>query len=76
MQYVCYVGSVRIYIYSMYASSLQDAKNLRGTAAYNYVLKPVPTGVLILEAAVNELIQFSPFNELNGAAQMDTKYVE
>ncbi|KAG7282879.1 hypothetical protein CRUP_020717 [Coryphaenoides rupestris] len=51
----------------------KDAKNLRGAAAYNYILKPVPSGVLILEAAVNELIQFSPFNELNGAAQMDTK---
>ena len=60
----------------MYATSLQDAKNLRGAAAYNYVLKPVPTGVLILQASVNELIQFSPFNELNGAAQMNTKYVE
>ncbi|CAL8271931.1 unnamed protein product [Arctogadus glacialis] len=51
----------------------KDAKNLRGAAAYNYVLKPVPTGVLILQASVNELIQFSPFNELNGAAQMNTK---
>ena len=60
----------------MYTSSLQDAKNLRGASAYNYVLKPVPTGLLILQATVNELIQFSPFNELNGAAQMNTKYVE
>ena len=57
----------------MYASSLQESKNLRGAAAYNYILKPVPTGVLILQATVNELIQFSPFNELNGAAQMNTK---
>ncbi|CAL8393719.1 unnamed protein product [Boreogadus saida] len=51
----------------------KNAKNLRGAAAYNYVLKPVPAGVLILQATVNELIQFSPFNELNGAAQMNTK---
>jgi len=60
----------------MYASPLQNAKNMRGAAAYNYILKPVPSGVLILEAAVNEIIQFSPFNELNGAAQMDTKYAQ
>uniref|UniRef100_UPI003AAA2895 vitellogenin-like n=1 Tax=Centroberyx gerrardi TaxID=166262 RepID=UPI003AAA2895 len=51
----------------------QDTKNLRGAAAYNYILKPVSDGVIILEAAVDELIQFSPFNEMNGAAQMETK---
>ncbi|XP_056132378.1 vitellogenin-like isoform X2 [Lampris incognitus] len=51
----------------------RETKNLRGTAAYNYILKPVADGVLILEAAVSELIQFSPFNEMNGAAQMETK---
>nr|AWI62945.1 VtgAa [Scophthalmus maximus] len=48
-------------------------QNLRGATAYNYILKPVANGILILEAAVNELIQFSPFNEMNGAAQMETK---
>ncbi|KAJ3599172.1 hypothetical protein NHX12_033135 [Muraenolepis orangiensis] len=51
----------------------KNAKNLRGAAAYNYILKPVAAGVLILEATVNELIQFTPFKELNGAAQMNTK---
>ncbi|XP_041646657.1 vitellogenin-1-like [Cheilinus undulatus] len=51
----------------------QESKNLRGATAYNYVLKPVANGILILEAAVNELIQFSPFSEMNGAAQMQTK---
>ncbi|KAK2835459.1 hypothetical protein Q5P01_015943 [Channa striata] len=51
----------------------QDSKNLRGATAYNYILKPVASGILILEAAVNELIQFSPFSEMNGAAQMETK---
>lgn len=56
-------------------SSSQDSKNLRGATAYNYVLKQVANGILILEASVNELIQFSPFNEMNGAAQMETKYV-
>ncbi|KAM9848968.1 vitellogenin-1-like [Aulostomus maculatus] len=48
-------------------------QNLRGATAYSYVLKQVPRGVLIMEASVNELIQFSPFTEMNGAAQMETK---
>ncbi|XP_033937400.1 vitellogenin-1-like isoform X2 [Pseudochaenichthys georgianus] len=51
----------------------QDSKNLRGATAYNYVLKPVANGILILEATVNEVIQFSPFTEMNGDAQMQTK---
>ncbi|XP_074524846.1 vitellogenin-1-like isoform X3 [Halichoeres trimaculatus] len=51
----------------------QESKNLRGATAYNYILKPASHGILILEAAVNELIQFSPFSERNGAAQMQTK---
>uniref|UniRef100_A0A665WGU8 Vitellogenin 5 n=1 Tax=Echeneis naucrates TaxID=173247 RepID=A0A665WGU8_ECHNA len=55
------------------AKCQQDSKNLRGATAYNYIFKPVPHGVMILEAAVNELIQFSPFTEMNGAAQMETK---
>ncbi|CAJ1060689.1 vitellogenin-1-like [Xyrichtys novacula] len=55
------------------AKCQQESKNLRGATAYNYILKPVASGILILEAAVNELIQFSPFSEMNGAAQMQTK---
>ncbi|XP_051232512.1 vitellogenin isoform X3 [Dicentrarchus labrax] len=55
------------------AKCQQDSKNLRGATAYNYILKPVASGILILEAAVDELIQFSPFTEMNGAAQMQTK---
>ncbi|KAF3690857.1 Vitellogenin-1 Vitellogenin I [Channa argus] len=51
----------------------EDSKNLRGATAYNYILKPVANGILILEASVNELIQFAPFSEMNGAAQMETK---
>uniref|UniRef100_A0A668A1Y2 Uncharacterized protein n=1 Tax=Myripristis murdjan TaxID=586833 RepID=A0A668A1Y2_9TELE len=50
-------------------------KALKGAAAYNYVLKPAATGAVILEATVTELIQFSPFNILNGAAQMEAKQV-
>uniref|UniRef100_A0A671V3G6 Vitellogenin-1-like n=1 Tax=Sparus aurata TaxID=8175 RepID=A0A671V3G6_SPAAU len=55
------------------AKCQQDSKNLRGATAYNYILKPAASGIVILEAAVNELIQFSPFTEMNGAAQMQTK---
>ncbi|XP_045904896.1 LOW QUALITY PROTEIN: vitellogenin-like [Micropterus dolomieu] len=55
------------------AKCQQNSKNLRGATAYSYILKPVASGIMILEAAVNELIQFSPFSERNGAAQMQTK---
>ncbi|XP_015234163.1 PREDICTED: vitellogenin-1-like [Cyprinodon variegatus] len=51
----------------------EETKNLRGTTTFSYILKPVASGVMILKAAVNELIQFSPFSEANGAAQMRTK---
>lgn len=48
---------------------------MKGAAAFNYVMKPAATGAMILEASATELIQFSPLNILNGAAQMETKYV-
>ncbi|XP_018528704.1 vitellogenin-2 [Lates calcarifer] len=50
-------------------------KTLKGAAAFNYVMKPASTGALILEATATELIQFSPFNILNGAAQMEAKQI-
>lgn len=55
--------------------STQRGKTLKGAAAFNYVMKPAAPGALILEATATELIQFSPFNILNGAAQMEAKYV-
>lgn len=54
---------------------MQRGNTLKGTAAFNYILKPAAASVLILEATATELIQFSPFNILNGAAQMEAKYV-
>ena len=54
---------------------MQRGKALKGAAAFNYIMKPEATGSLILEATATELIQFSPFNILNGAAQMEAKYV-
>lgn len=56
--------------------SIQRGTTLKGTAAFNYVMKPAATGALLLEATATELIQFSPFNILNGAAQMEAKYVD
>ena len=54
---------------------MQRGMDLKGVAAFNYVMRPMPTGALILEATATELIQFSPFNIMNGAAQMEAKYV-
>lgn len=48
---------------------------MKGAAAFNYVMKPAATGAMILEASATEVIQFSPFNILYGAAQMEAKYV-
>uniref|UniRef100_A0A3P9LGA1 Uncharacterized protein n=1 Tax=Oryzias latipes TaxID=8090 RepID=A0A3P9LGA1_ORYLA len=49
------------------------SKNLRGSTSYRYILKPVPSGIMIMKADVNELIQFSPFSEHHGAAQTKIK---
>uniref|UniRef100_A0A3P9I5U6 Vitellogenin domain-containing protein n=1 Tax=Oryzias latipes TaxID=8090 RepID=A0A3P9I5U6_ORYLA len=49
------------------------SKSLRGSTSYNYVLKQVPRGIMILEANVNELIQFSPLSERYGAAQTESR---
>ncbi|CAB1332314.1 unnamed protein product [Coregonus sp. 'balchen'] len=51
----------------------QRGKNMRGAAVYNYIMKPTATGAMILDATVTELHQFSPFNEMTGAAQMEEK---
>ncbi|XP_064859254.1 vitellogenin-like isoform X3 [Oncorhynchus nerka] len=46
---------------------------LMGAATYKYLMKPSANGALILEATVTELHQFTPFNEMSGAAQMEAK---
>uniref|UniRef100_A0A7N6AEE7 Phosvitin n=1 Tax=Anabas testudineus TaxID=64144 RepID=A0A7N6AEE7_ANATE len=48
-------------------------KAMKGAAAFNYVMKPAAAGAMLLEASATEMIQFSPFNILNGAAQMEAK---
>uniref|UniRef100_A0A8D0AWA1 Phosvitin n=1 Tax=Sander lucioperca TaxID=283035 RepID=A0A8D0AWA1_SANLU len=50
-------------------------KTLNGADAFSYIMKPAATGALILEATATELIQFSPFNIMNGAAQMEAKQI-
>ncbi|XP_019735914.1 vitellogenin-1-like isoform X2 [Hippocampus comes] len=55
------------------AKCQRDSKTVKGATAYNYVLKSVPNGIMILDASVNEVIQFTPFKEMNGATQMETK---
>lgn len=48
---------------------------MKGASAINYIMKPSASGSLIMEATATELIQYSPINILNGAAQMEAKYV-
>ncbi|XP_073718322.1 vitellogenin [Misgurnus anguillicaudatus] len=48
-------------------------KSLIETATYNYIMKPAANGVLITEATVEEVHQFSPFKEIHGAALMEAK---
>ncbi|XP_067272222.1 vitellogenin-like [Pseudorasbora parva] len=55
------------------AKCTKRVKSLIETASYNYIMKPAESGVLIAEATVEEVHQFSPFNEIHGAAQMEAK---
>ncbi|XP_058617380.1 vitellogenin-like [Onychostoma macrolepis] len=48
-------------------------KSLIEIATYSYIMKPSSTGVLITEAKVQEVHQFSPFNEIHGAPMMEAK---
>uniref|UniRef100_A0A8C5I846 Vitellogenin-1-like n=1 Tax=Gouania willdenowi TaxID=441366 RepID=A0A8C5I846_GOUWI len=51
----------------------QHYKNLNGATTYSYTLKLESDGLLIKNATVRELIQFAPFNQMKGSAQMETK---
>ncbi|KAI7791429.1 vitellogenin B1 [Triplophysa rosa] len=55
------------------AECTRRVKSLIETATYNYIMKPAATGVLITEATVEEVHQFSPLNEIHGAAMMQAK---
>lgn len=54
---------------------MQRGQSMKGASAMNYILKRSGAGVLILNASSSEIIQVSPFDILNGAAQMESKYV-
>lgn len=53
---------------------MQTGKSMNGASTFNYVMKPTAQGSVILTATSEELIQFSPFNILKGAAQMESRY--
>uniref|UniRef100_A0A672PQ05 Vitellogenin-like n=1 Tax=Sinocyclocheilus grahami TaxID=75366 RepID=A0A672PQ05_SINGR len=57
------------------AECTKRVKSLIETATYNYIMKPSSTGALITEATVEEVHQFSPFNEIHGAAMMEAKQI-
>ncbi|XP_068447342.1 vitellogenin-2-like [Clinocottus analis] len=48
-------------------------QSMKGASAFNYVIKKEATSALILEVSGTEMVQISPFNILNGAAQMESK---
>ncbi|XP_050959598.1 vitellogenin [Labeo rohita] len=48
-------------------------KSLSGAATYSYIMKPTPTGVMIAEATVQEIDQFTPLYEIRDATQMETR---
>lgn len=55
--------------------SLQRGKVFSGAISSNYIMKHSASGSLILEATATELLQYSPLNIVNGAVQMESKYV-
>ncbi|KAK9519374.1 hypothetical protein VZT92_022109 [Zoarces viviparus] len=48
-------------------------KALKGASAFHYTIKQTDNGPILLEANGTEIIQFSPINIMNGAAQMESK---
>ncbi|XP_016298359.1 vitellogenin [Sinocyclocheilus anshuiensis] len=48
-------------------------KSLSGAATYSYIMKPTPTGVMITEATVQEVHQFTTLYEIHDATQMETR---
>ncbi|XP_008291933.1 vitellogenin-2-like [Stegastes partitus] len=50
-----------------------SGKAMKTASGINYIMKETPIGTQIMEAIVTELIEYSPFNILKGAAQMESK---
>ncbi|XP_067846962.1 vitellogenin-like [Heptranchias perlo] len=53
--------------------SQQSGRNIRVTSTYTYVLKPTAVGAILQRATVQEVHQFTPFHELDGAAMMEAR---
>lgn len=53
---------------------MQTKTKLKGMSTFSYEMKLTDQGSQIKNATTEEIIQFSPFNILNGAAQMEAKY--
>nr|XP_021325376.1 vitellogenin [Danio rerio]XP_021330153.1 vitellogenin [Danio rerio] len=51
----------------------QKIKSYSGAVTYSYILKPAPNGVMITEATVREIHQFTPQYEIGDATQMETR---
>lgn len=51
----------------------QKIKSYSGAATYSYTMKPAPNGVMITEATVQEIHQFTPQYEIGDATQMETR---
>lgn len=51
---------------------MQKGQALMGTASFSYNIQ---APARILEATSTEIIQFTPFKDLSGGTQMESKYV-
>ncbi|XP_048457519.1 vitellogenin-like [Rhincodon typus] len=51
----------------------QWSRNIRASATFTHTLKPTATGAILQEARVQEVHQFTPFNERDGAAIMEAR---
>ncbi|XP_078501766.1 vitellogenin-A2-like isoform X2 [Lissotriton helveticus] len=59
----------------IHPSLKKNVKNIRGATTYTYEMKHTDSGPLITEVTARQVYQFSPFNELYGAAVMEARQV-
>ncbi|XP_067892712.1 vitellogenin-like [Heterodontus francisci] len=53
----------------------QRSRNIRASATFTHLLKPTAAGAILQEAKVQEVHQFTPFHELDGAAIMEARQI-
>ncbi|XP_059503677.1 vitellogenin 3, phosvitinless [Stegostoma tigrinum] len=51
----------------------QKGRNLRSVSTYSYAIKGTEDGAVIIEVVSKETHQFTPFNELDGAARAESR---